>query len=226
MHVDASYPASFVMELQNRHDEIMDLSNQLFIQAFLTIILIERVLQTATMYFVQRSPTGLGVFHWVVDVKDIGETKYERLWRKLILPLVQSESVSKPFPILLGADYSSFGRFFMPEANLPQHLKSHSSGHGGINFKLVLDEHFPLGNSKGEPGLRLADIVASAFTRALNGKLGEEGWRDLGSLMVARNEQTVQVVHLHMAGGASISIPVPYAHVIKAFEAAAKSMFP
>jgi hypothetical protein len=90
---------------------------------------------------------------------------------------------------------------------------------------LVLGEDFTLGNSKADPGLRLADVVASTFTRALNGKLREEGWRNLGSLTVARNPRTIQVVHLQM-GGASISVSVPYAHVVKAFEGAAKSLFP
>lgn len=225
-HVNASYPASFAQELQNLHDGIVDLSNQLFIQAFLTIILIERVLQTVTMYFVQRSPSELGAFHWVADGKDIGTTKYERLWRNLILPLVQSHSVAEPFKTLQGADYSSFTRFFVRESDLPEHLNTHASGHGGINLKLVLDEDFILGNSKTDPGLRLADVVASSFTRALNGKLGENGWRGLGSLLVARNPETIQVAHLHPDGGASISVPVPYARVVKALGAAARSMFP
>jgi hypothetical protein len=138
MHVDASYPASLAKEFQDMHDEIMELSNQLFIQAFLTMILIERVFQTATLYFVQRSPAELGAFHWVVDAKEVGETKYERLWRRLILPVVQSRSVADPFPTLQGCDYSSFTRFFVPEVDFPEHLKSYSSGDGGINFKSLL----------------------------------------------------------------------------------------
>jgi len=176
-------------------------------------------------YFVLRSPKELGAFRWVVDAKDIGETKYERLWRQLVLPLMQSRSVAEPLSTLEGSDYSAFDRFCITKSDLPEHLKSYSKGYGGVNMKLLLEEDFTLGDSKSDPALRLVDVLASAFTRALNGQLRLEGCERLGTLMIARRPRTVKMARLSNEG-AAVSVLVPYADIVDVFEATARSVWP
>lgn len=202
------------------------LSNPLFIQAHLTILLIERLLQAATFFYVLRVPLELAKFHWVVDAKEIGGTEYERLWRALILPLIQSNSVREPFATIEGGDYSHFERFYVDGASFPEHLKPYARGQSGLNFGLVLSEHFALGESTGTPGLRLVDILASAFTRALNGTLRPTGWRGLGRLMVNRAVDTVKFTRLKVNGVSFSLNAVPYANVVHELVAETKSMFP
>lgn len=203
-----------------------DLSSPLFIQAYLTILLIERLLQTATFFYVLRMPPELAAFRWVVDAKQAGGTDYERLWRSLILPLTQSNSVREPFAMIEGGDYSHFERFYVDSTSVPEHLKSYARGRGGLNFGLILSEHFTLGESVSTPGLRLVDILASAFTRALNGTLGGSGWRGLGGLMVSRRSATIKFTRLKVNGVSWSLNAAPYANVVHDLEAETKAMFP
>jgi len=45
-------------------DQIAQMPDQLFVQFALTIDLILGVLQSATLYYVQRTPSELGAFRW------------------------------------------------------------------------------------------------------------------------------------------------------------------
>jgi hypothetical protein len=202
------------------------LSNPLFIQAYLTFLLIERLLQAATIFYVLRRPSELGSFRWVVDAKEVGGTEYERLWRYLIFPLAQSKSVREPFSTIEGGHYSHFERFYIDAASVPPHLKTHAGGHGGLNLGLLLNENFTLGESALTPGLRIVDILASAFTRALNGTLDRAGWRGLGGLIVGRRDDTIKFTRLKVNGVHWTLDVVPYAKVVHELVAEAKSMFP
>jgi len=224
-HIDATTPPEIVGYHHDLAKAILDLSNQLFIQAFLTILLVERLVPTATLFYVLRAPTELAKFHWIVDAKDIGGTKYERLWGNLVLPLAQSQSTKEPFPTIEGGDYSHFSRFFVNEASLPEHLTAHSRSQGGLTFGLIMAEEFTLGDSKVISGLRLVDILAAAFTRAINGSLRVDGWRGLGRLMVTRNTDTLAFARLK-AGGISLVLDAPYTRVVRELVAETKSMFP
>jgi hypothetical protein len=202
------------------------LSNPLFIQAYLTISLIERLLKTATLFYALRIPTELATFRWVVDAKEIGGTEYERLWRALILPLTQWTSIREPFTMIEGGNYSHFERFRVDTASLPEHLKPCARGRGGMNLGLILGEHFTLGESALTPGLRLVDILASAFTRALNATLGQRGWRGLGRLMITRDCATIKFTRLKVDGLSFSLNAAPYAGVVHEWVAETKSMFP
>ena len=225
-HIDSSCSSNVAEYMQKQHDSIEELSNQLFVQAFLTILLVERIVRTATLFYVQRDARELAEFCWIVDAKDIGGSLYERVWRSIALPLVQSQSAIEPFPTIPDQDYSHFERFFVSEAELPEHLRPFAVDDGGINFKLIMEEEFILGDSESWPGLRLVDVLIAAFTRALNGKLAEAGWKGLGSIMVARKPPTIQLEHLKVdAGGAKISVSVPYAGIVGQLESEAKSLW-
>ena len=83
-------------------------SYPLYVQAILTIELIANVLQKATLYYAQRKPNELGRFKWVIDAKDEAITPYEDLWSKIVLPFLESRSLSEPIRLLKQADYSAF----------------------------------------------------------------------------------------------------------------------
>jgi len=49
----------------------------------------------------------------------------------------------------------------------------------------LLGDSFKFQDSKEKLGLQLADVFANAMPRAFNGRLGETGWKHIGSLIVA-----------------------------------------
>ena len=79
-HITSEYPAASAQWLRGLGEILRGMSNQLFAQAFLTISLIENVLQIGSLYNCQRRPEELAEFHWVVDAKEAGITRYEYLW--------------------------------------------------------------------------------------------------------------------------------------------------
>lgn len=66
------------------------------------------------------------------------------------------------------------------------------------DLKLVLRKDFRFVPSTNDLGLQLADIVAAAITRALNGTLKESGWKPFGALLVQHAEQTLGHIALTM----------------------------
>ena len=77
-------------------------------------------------------------------------------------------------------------------------------------------------------GLQAADIVASALTRALNGSLQIEGWRDLGRLLIRRNDgSSVSFARLAAEDDDPRErVPEAAAVVLRALNSSAKSMEP
>jgi hypothetical protein len=178
------------------------LSPQLFTQAMLTIYLVLDLLQTATIYYVQRRPEELGQFRWRVDPKDpTHRTELEMLWTDVILPMGQTQSIKEPFATIPGCDYSYFGRFYVDRDDMPADLARHAGERrrrdGGIDVEKILqDLTFP--DSRTESGLQITDILLSAFCRALNGTLGERGWTMLGRLMTTTQDSRSRLVFLRL----------------------------
>lgn len=224
-NITESTPAAIAAELRTQRDSLLALANQLFVQAMLTIEVIERVVQNATLYWVLRRPDELGRFAWFVDAKDIQPTRYEKLWRELILPFVQGRSRTQPFSTLEGADYSAFSPFLVADDAMPPQLRIYSRGDGGVNHRLILEE-LRLVDSKVAPGVRIADVLASAFCRALNGKLGVAGWGQLGSLMIAERPRSVHLVQLRPPGQPLRTAALPYLDALGRLESGARSLFP
>jgi hypothetical protein len=178
---------------------MLGLSNQLFVQYVITTELIARLVEIATMYYCQRIPSELGVFHWMVDAKDKKvKTPFEDMWTKLILPFTSSRSVKQPLALLEGGDYSHFKRFFLKADQASSYLKQDDDQNEVVYLSgEIMNEYFAFRSSDTEPGLQLVDIVASAFSRALNGTLAKKGWENLGSLIVRKKEQSVQMISLN-----------------------------
>jgi hypothetical protein len=221
-----------MVEDVNRHrDYLLRMSNQLFVQAFCVILLIDRVIETATLYYSQRIPQELGAFNWVVDAKDIKITKSEQWWSLMMLPFVETMSINKPMMILDGGDYSHFERFSKTLDGVPEHHKDAfdvaDAPFEADDLKMILQESFKFADSRKDDGLQLVDIVAGTFTRAMNGNLRKEGWENLGALIVRRRSQSVRMITLNVNPPARGEVTVQrnfHGYVVEQIEKRTKSM--
>lgn len=195
--VTVNHQPTMITEMHNLSQAIADTPIQLFVQAFITIELIESVVEPATMYYCQRLPEELGHFAWVVDRKDHDLTAMEKLWTTLIIPEGIRRSLRQPFTRLKGGDYTHFNRFRIdPRApEMAGHVRWYlenitfepGESQGILNMRQIFEEKFRFADSTNELGLQLVDILASAVRRAFNGNLRREGWEKIGGLMLKRS---------------------------------------
>jgi hypothetical protein len=192
------------------------LTPQLYVQSTLMFDLIHRALRDATLYFCQRQPKELAGFHWEIDAKDKGITKWEQWWTKVVLPILQSKSESDPWPQLSApdGDYSFMKRFEVPvpawARRPPRDREPANFQQVAWNTRLILMEDFRF-ESDATPGLELVDILVNAVRRALNGHLQPEGFASIPSLMVDRR----QCLHLLTLSKANIRrAKAPYDQII------------
>lgn len=239
-HLGPEHNADLVQGLRNLQNTWREMSNQLFVQSILqsilTIMLIEEVVQTSTCYFASRLPEELGAFRWRIDAKDKKITEAERIWNLLMLPIIVTASLSHPFLQVEGLDYSHFTRFQVTESTAAPDMRRHvqwlhplsnaDDTFGGVDIGLIMKEDLTFRNSKDELGLQLADIVASAFTRAFNRTLREEGWRDLGRLLICKTAGAVRLVQLRAGPHQSDACPEALALVARELNRRSKSMWP
>lgn len=186
-------------------DRWLGLSAQLATQLYVLLLTLEEVIQYAPNYYAQRLPAELGRFDWIFDPKDIKPTPFEECWRDIVFPLLQSMSLERPWIRVDGGpfDYSAF-RYF--EMDIPKYLLPHLEARKGripedrkgLDLGRLFRESVSFPDSKSEPGLQLADVVASAFTKAMNGKLPPTVWRLLGPIIVQKElgESPVRLVAL------------------------------
>jgi hypothetical protein len=174
-----------------------EMSNQLFVQAFLMLRLIIEAPNIAELYYVQRSPKELGNFTWVIDRKDGDLTVMERAWSTVILPLGEYESTKNPGSRLEGADYSYFAKYEVRESDpawarkaawmQEQYRLDDSEGKvHAIDWKKLVTEDRTFEDSKASLGLQLADICAASIRRGLNGNLQQGGWEPYGALLIRK----------------------------------------
>ena len=174
------------------------------------------------MFYSQRRPEELGVFHWVVDAKDRERvTDWEDWWSYVVMPIIQSKSLRKPMGYFAEGDYSYFERF---EATLENHPKPHAndpSSKEATDLRKVITESFRF-SSDPEPGLELIDILANATRRAMAGNLKRDGWKNIPRLMIHRRGHYIQMIAL-----TQIEPNVhryPYMPVLRHFTHGGKSM--
>jgi hypothetical protein len=156
------------------------------VQAVLLTSLLEKVLQVATLYYVQRIPKTLGAFRWRIDAKDVTATPYEKLWQEVVGPFLQSRSLTSPLQSMEGADYSAFSRFSgeMPQA--PEYLRAHvqkpQSRFSYLDLDAVLSD-LRFCASHRTSGIQIVDMLAAGIRRACNGSLTATACKGLGRLM-------------------------------------------
>jgi hypothetical protein len=198
---------NLVASLKEIQERLRSTPNQLYLQNYLLTRLFDTLLRIGTGFWSQRVPSELGQFQWRIDAKDKTITEAEEIWRKLLMPYLQTGSLSDPLPQVDSPefDYSHLEQLVMDERTEEEQSRRHlewlrqikgvpdSQPMSAINMKAPFqDLHFC--DSKDSIGLQLADIVASTFHRACKGTLQKDGWRSLGSLFVLRRKDVVNVV--------------------------------
>ncbi len=99
-HITPEHQPRLVSQLTELRDRWLAVSNQLFVQSVLTIHLLEELLQTATLFYTLWEPAELGSFKWTIDAKDRIVTNVERVWKTLLMPILQTGSLKKPLMLL------------------------------------------------------------------------------------------------------------------------------
>lgn len=185
---------------------------QLFLQAAAIFSVLERVLQHALLFYVQRYPKELGSFTWIIDAKDAKRaTAWEQWWSWYAPGVLAVRSKLRPGAALEGADYSYHRKFetYDPISDKYQ-----------TNLALLLEDVRFV--SQYEPGVEVVDILTNAVRRALTGRLGEEGWQEIPSIMINRHGHCLELMHLEGAGSPP---PQPsYANIIRALGTGKRNM--
>ena len=227
-----------VKQMEELRDRWRALPNQLFVQSLTAIILVKDAIQTGTLYYCQRLPQELAEFRWVIDAKDRKITDFEKLWTTVILPVLESQSVTTPLVFSTGADYSHFRRFFYDEATADPEARQHvewlrqlvgpRETFNGVDLRKLLEEHRAFANSQNSLGVQLVDVIGSAFFRALNGTLAQKAWARLGALLVKEAPATIHFIALSAAGRPAgvTAVEHPSAEIVRQIEAQARSMWP
>ncbi len=200
-HLTPQHLPTVIEDINKRRDYLLQMANQLFMQALSIIHLIGRVIEIATIYYSQRIPKELGEFHWIVDAKDVKVTKSEQWWSLMMFPFMETKSITRPIVELEGGDYSYFERFYKTLDSVPERhrdvLNEADAPFEVTDIKMIMQENFTFADSRKYDGLQLVDIIASAFTRAMNGNLKKEGWEDLGKLIIERKPQSISMIMLN-----------------------------
>ena len=211
-----------VARLQQR---LAGFSDQLYVQAVMTVELLYNVMQDMLVYHCQRFPKELAEFHWVVDAKQPAVvTNWEDWWSKTLVIWLQALSLSKPGAMLPGGDYRHFQRFLFNE--LPEYLKDIApvgdrSRGAGVNLQMMFGESFTF-SSEPLPGLELVDIITNALRRGLIGNLGQAGWLPIRKLMIHRSDVYVQA--LGFSPDDEDLVPKPLARVLNRFREGGRNM--
>lgn len=215
---------SFREDVYDVKERLEELSNPLYVQAQVTTAVVANLLRHGVMYFANTIPDELGKFRWVIDAKGNSATPYEKLWRKIVAPLVQSHSLQSPVIVSneLG-DFSHLEKFAFPDWP-PQHLadKVHPES-GGYDVRAILTQVVSFSDSKSNLGVQLADIVANGFRRAVAGNLRRSGWLNLGPLLIRRKGNAIRPIAMYIDDDALASSPSYYKH-IRALNQAARPM--
>ncbi len=176
--------------LEDIANKVRALAPQLYLQFVCQIALVSDVVRKSILFYVQRTPKQLNSFRWRIDEKTGGVSSFEKSFRLLVPPLLQSESIKEPDIHVSDFDYSAMQDFFYTKDTKPTYLEEHydikTSSEGGLNIgKLVWDD-FEFVDSKTEEGVQISDLIVSGLRRTLRGDFNndQEISEALGSLMV------------------------------------------
>jgi hypothetical protein len=195
-HLTPDHDPDIVRKFERMAEGVRGMSNQLFLQAFVTIHLVLRIIHVATLYFVQRSPKELAEFFWTVDRKNRTLTKMEKIWSTLVLPMGEAHFARSPLLRLEGADYSYFDQRYKigAEGGKNSHLEWIQKTYAipedrkmnAISGKAILSDQLEFKDSLDLLGLQLSDMLANTLRRALNRRLEIDGWQNFGQLLVQK----------------------------------------
>jgi hypothetical protein len=174
------------------------MSNQLAIQANLMFLLIPRILFHMVLYYARRIPEELQWFYWMVDAKNESKNAYEDAWSSALYPVMAGQTAKNPVPFIEGGDYSYFDEFEQKDTEAIRRIEKEKGVERGslsaIRLGDIFEKHFEFQDSRWNVGLQMADVLANAAQRALNGKLQISGWGEIGRLMIQRKPNPIQFV--------------------------------
>lgn len=178
---------------------IDQLSAQQYNQCILQINLIFDVIQKILAYYSKLYPEELGNFSWIVDRKDVKETKYEHVFQSLYSGLISAYSKSRPLAMIFGEgrDYNCFSTNYSASGGISQWVKCAkdiyevdlsglSNRLMAVDFGELLRRNFSLQDSKANFGLQSIDLLVSSVNRCLkrNYTDNEKMATALGRLMI------------------------------------------
>ncbi len=176
--------------IESLASRIEQLSPQLYTQFVAQIDLLDQVYRATTLYYSQRIPATIGSFRWRIDEKNSARPLFEETIRHMAPALIQSKSLEEPGIFVDGFDYSHYERAFgYRQDEIPKHLQEET----GIEIKSASNlgkilSDFSFVRSHDLPGVQIADILASAYRRALRGEFQDNVGIShlLGALTVQR----------------------------------------
>ena len=112
----------------------------------------------------------------------------------------------------------------IPDYLLPHLPDKPAPGRRGPMLNRILRENIAFPDSRDEPGLQLADAVASAITKAMNGKLPAPVWRLLGPLLLQRSEREPVVRPVIFGTGPAVRASDYHQYVLRALTNRCKPM--
>ena len=222
---------SDLRNLTGLRQNLASLDRQLHVQSFITLHLIDRILELAPVYYSQRRSAELSNFAWVVDAHGANKTlSWETWWSELILPQLQLESLRRPGIRAPFGDYSQMVEFELDLRDLGRTRLERQAAYWGTSVDLMLEMAAPMHNLSlllrdirfsptREFGLELVDILCNAVRRALRGALQLPGWIDIPRLMLNRPHQYIYLMGFGLQGrGPAVPLfDTPYSFVAQHF---------
>lgn len=225
----AEHQPSLIEQAHEQRVYILRMSNQLFVQAFLMWLLIPRFFQKLLLYYSVRIPRELGQFHWVIDAKDKQVTEFERSWSTVIYPVIYSHSLKEPLRMVEGGDYSYFEKYRDDDEERLKAIREENDlddDFDMLSTKKIFGDNLSFDSSYGNLGLQLVDILVNATQRALNGRLQQTGWENIGTLMLAQKHGPVRLIKFNVDGDEleSRTFRTPFLNVLTVFKRTAKAI--
>jgi hypothetical protein len=186
---------------------VKDLPHQLYVQMFCQVELVPQILHGAVFFFAQRYPPTLSRFRWRIDQKNSSRTSYEEAYAQVLPAFLQSASLQEPMPMLKGADYRWFERFYFQKGTEPTYLRDvygiemPNDDRQPINVGQLVREDVRFVDSKADYGVQIADLLAPGLRRCLRGRFADNNLAAalIGRLMVQRKHNNMPV-HLISLG--------------------------
>ena len=178
--IKAETNPEYARQLHQIRDTFNGMPNQLFLQSFIMFLLIPNVLKRMILYYSRRIPKDLKSFHWVVTQR-IEHNGTRTGVVAGYLPIMYTQSLSTPFSLVEGGDYSYYERLEDSDEEALRYYEDEGNFERGeirsTKLELILGKSFKFQDSKDNVGLQMADILANATQRAMNGKLGGRAGR-------------------------------------------------
>lgn len=206
---------------------LRSLSNSLYVEAVCLTEVVADALQMATLYYCTRIPRTLASFHRHIDCKGQNTSQYERLWKSIALPMLQTHSLQHPLIKIEEGDYRWFKRFDnpvdVPHDRLAPHIPNPQEHFHSADLKKVFCD-IRLLDSADSLGLQIADMLVITLRRACQRTLQRSGWNNMGKLTVSLLRSRYSVRLISLCGIESAQ--VPYADVVARLTKASKKAIP